>query len=259
MAFLQKSSALGSVSAALAAGVLLAGCAVSVPPDAGQNPADPYESFNRHMYAFNTTLDRYVAKPVAQAYVDWTPSFLRDRVHSAVDNLFEPSRALNNTLQGKIDDGVSSAFRFLINTTFGIAGLVDVASWIEIESKPEDFGQTLGKWGVPPGPYIVLPFLGPSTARDVSRYVEEVGTNPVTYAFWNENWWLSSSLTVVGLVDKRAELLKLETIRQSTLDEYVAVREAYLSARENAIRDGEPQDEEEELQSLTPLDFDDAQ
>lgn len=257
MATFQKPSALRALSTALSAVLGLAGCAANVPPDAGSNPADPYEAFNRHVYAFNANIDRWVAKPVAQAYVDWTPSFVRKSVHSAVDNLFEPSRALNNTLQGKVDDGVSSAFRFLVNSTFGIAGLIDVAGWIDIESKPEDFGQTLGKWGVPAGPYIVLPVLGPSTARDLPRYVVEAATNPVTYAFWNENWLFSSSATVVGLIDGRAELLRLESIRQSTLDEYVAVREAYLSSRENAVRDGAPKDEDEELQSLTPLDFGD--
>lgn len=252
MSVLQRA---GLCLSASVAALFAAGCA-QVPPDAGQNPADPFEKFNRNMWAFNDALDRAVAKPVATAYVDWTPEFLRNRITRMSANLFEPSNALNNTLQGKVNDGVTSVFRFLVNSTFGIAGMFDVAEWIGMQERREDFGQTLGVWGVPPGPYLVLPFLGPSSGRDVTRYVEEFGTNPLTYALWHEDWWLSASITTVVFIDGRAQLLQLEDMRSSTLDEYVAVRDAYLSMRANLVRDGEALDEEEELETLTPLEFD---
>lgn len=242
----------------LGAAALLAGCA-EVPPNAGENPVDPWESFNRQMYAFNQGVD-VVAKPVAQAYVDWTPSFMQTGIHNAVDNLFEPSRALNNTLQGAVNDGIGSAFRFLVNSTFGIAGLFDVASEIGLEKKPADFGQTLGKWGVPAGPYMVLPFVGPSTVRDAARYVEEFGTNPLTYALWNEDWYWSAGATFVVFLDGRAQLLQFEGVRQNVVDEYVAVREAYLSIRRKAVEGSSADDGgASELESLTPLDFGDGE
>ena len=241
--------------AALGAVLLAAGCA-QVPPDAGQNPADPFEKFNRNMWAFNDAIDRAVLKPVATAYVDWVPEIVRNRVTNMTDNLFEPSNALNNTLQGKVDDGITSVFRFLINSTFGIVGMFDVAEKIGMQRHEEDFGQTLGVWGVPSGPYLVLPFMGPSSVRDVTRYAEEFGTSPLTYAFWDEDWWIGASFTVVAVIDGRAQLLQLENIRESTIDEYVAVRDAYLKMRANLVRDGEALDEEEELEQLTPLEFD---
>ena len=241
--------------AALGAALLAAGCA-QVPPDAGQNPADPFEKFNRNMWAFNDAIDRAVLKPVATAYVDWVPEIVRNRVTNMTDNLFEPSNALNNTLQGKVDDGITSVFRFLINSTFGIVGMFDVAEKIGMQRHEEDFGQTLGVWGVPSGPYLVLPFMGPSSVRDVTRYAEEFGTSPLTYAFWDEDWWIGASFTVVAVIDGRAQLLQLENIRESTIDEYVAVRDAYLKMRANLVRDGDALDEEEELEQLTPLEFD---
>lgn len=233
---------------------LLAGCA-QVPPDAGQAPHDPHEAFNRHMWAFNDALDRAVLKPVAKGYVAVTNEPVRDAVSNAVDNLGEPDNALNNLLQGKGKAGVESTFRFLVNSTFGIAGLFDVASWIGMERRPEDFGQTLAVWGAGEGSYWVLPFLGPTTTRDVWRYPVGWGLDPATYLYWDEDWWLGAAHTVVEVVDGRARLLEVEDqVRGATMDEYIAVREAYLSMRRNAVRDGEVS-EEEELGGLTPLNF----
>lgn len=238
---------------ALMAG-LLAGCA-QVPPDAGQTPHDPHEAFNRHMWAFNDALDRAVLKPVAEGYVAVTNEPVRDAVSNAVDNLLEPNNAVNNLLQGKGKAGVESTFRFLVNSTFGIAGLFDVASWIGMERRPEDFGQTLAVWGAGGGSYWVLPFLGPTTTRDVWRYPVQWGLTPTTYLYWDEDWWLGAAHTVVTAVDGRARLLEVEDqVRGATMDEYIAVREAYLSMRRNAVRDGEVS-EEEELGGLTPLNF----
>ena len=116
-------------AAAVCSALFLAGCA-QVPPNAGENPADPYESFNRNVYAFNDALDRAVAKPVAEAYAAWTPEFMQTGVSNAMDNLGEPTNTVNNLLQGKADKGIGTFFRFLVNSTFGIAGLFDVASEI---------------------------------------------------------------------------------------------------------------------------------
>lgn len=245
-----------TLCALAAASMLAAGCA-DLPPGAGENPVDPYEGFNRNVYAFNDALDRAVLKPVAKGYRSITPDPVERGVSRMVDNLFVPSHALNNTLQGKVDDGIGSAFRFLVNSTFGLAGAFDVASWIGLEEKPEDFGQTLGVWGVPSGPYLMLPFIGPSSARDVWRYPEEFATSPITYITWNEDWWIGWSATGVMAIDARARLLEYEDLRKNTVDEYVAIRDAYLARREKLVRDGAAPDESEELESLTPLDFGD--
>lgn len=240
-----------------AVALLATGCA-EIPSNAGENPADPWETMNRHVWSFNDGIDRAVLKPAAEGYVKVTPEIVRSGVSNAFDNLFVPSHALNNTLQGKADDGIGSVFRFLVNTTFGIGGLFDVASRIGLEAKPEDFGQTLAVWGVPSGPYVVLPFLGPSTTRDMWRYAEEFGTNPLTYALWNEDWYWSTGIGALTVVEARARLLPLEDIRKNTVDDYVAVRDAYLAQRRMLVNDGNI-DETEELQSLTALPVDDEE
>ncbi len=149
--------------------------------------------------------------------------------------------------------------RFLVNSTFGIAGLFDVASEIGLEKAPEDFGQTLGVWGVGEGSYLVLPVLGPSSTRDWTRYPAGWATSPTTWALWDEDWYWSAGLWVVDGLDTRARLLELEKFRESTVDEYAAVRDAYLAARRRAVADGEAMDAEEELETLTPLDFSDEE
>lgn len=249
---MKRSLMLGAAASAL----LLAGCA-EVPPNAGENPADPYEAFNRNVYAFNDALDRAVAKPVARAYVEWTPELVRTGVSNAMDNLGDPGNGVNNILQGKVNDGIGSFLRFLVNSTFGVAGLFDVAGEIGLEEKPEDFGQTLGVWGVGQGSYLVLPILGPSSTRDWLRHPVGWATNPTTYALWDEDWYWGASLWLVDGIDARARLLPLEAMRASTVDEYAAVRDAYLGARERAVLDGRAPDAEAELKALTPLDFGD--
>lgn len=233
---------------------LTAGCA-QIPPNAGQTPQDPHEVFNRHMWVFNDALDRAILKPVAQGYVSITNEPVRDAVSNSVDNLLELDNTVNNLLQGKGKAGVESGFRFLVNSTFGIVGLFDVASWIGMERHEEDFGQTLAVWGAEPGAYWVLPFLGPSTTRDVWRYPVQWALTPTTYLYWDEDWWIGAAHTAVTVVDGRARLLEVEEqIRGATVDDYIAVREAYLNMRRNAVYDGNVP-EEEALESLTPLNF----
>jgi len=146
--------------------------------------------------------------------------------------------------------------RFLVNSTFGIAGIFDVADEIGLKRHSEDFGQTLGVWGVGSGSYLVLPILGPSSTRDWTRWPVSIATDPLTYALWNEEWYWSAGATTVALVDGRARLMKLDALRASTIDEYAAVRDAYLAKRASDVRDGAVEDEAEELQMLTPLPVD---
>lgn len=234
----------------------LSGCA-NVPPDAGQHPDDPYEGFNRNMHAFNVMLDDAALKPVTKGYRWVMPQFAQDGVSHAIDNLGEVNNTLNNVLQGKVDRGITSAFRFLLNSTVGVFGLLDVASWVGMERAPEDFGQTLGVWGVPEGPYLELPLLGPSGARDIFKWPVQTATNPITYVTWDE-WGWSAAYAAVDAVDARSRMMDagLDDMRANVVDEYVAVRDAYRQSRRMAVADGQI-DEDAQLNSLTPLSFDD--
>ena len=233
--------------------MLLAGCA-QIPPDAGQNPDDPYEAFNRQMYAFNDGLDRAVLKPVTVAYRAVVPEMARDGVSNVMDNMREPGNAVNSILQGKVGEGVSTVFRFLLNTTIGVGGLFDVASRVGIEPHQEDFGQTLAVWGVGEGSYLVLPILGPSSTRDVFRWPVQTGLNPVTYLAWDEEWYWATGYAALDAVDARSRMIDggLDDMRANVVDEYAAVRSAYRQMRRNQVADGQ-QSAEEELGTLTPL------
>lgn len=226
---------------AIAVTSALAGCAV-VPPNSGENPNDPWETFNRQTHAFNMTMDEYVLHPIAKGYADYVPTPVQEGVSNFFSNLGEPGNMLNNILQGKFKQGAVSFARFLINSTVGIAGLFDVASRMELEYSPEDFGETLGSWGVGPGPYIVWPFLGPSTVRDTVALPVDWAMEPTTYVFWDrdERYPYAIGLGVLRVIDTRAKLLATDAMLQTALDPYVAVREAYLQNRENLVWDGNP-------------------
>jgi phospholipid-binding lipoprotein MlaA len=243
------------LSLALSA-ALLAGCA-QVPPDAGQNPEDPWETFNRNMWAFNQGLD-VVVKPVTEGYRFIVPKPAREGVSNFFDNLLEPGNAVNNLLQGKVSGTLTSVFRFLLNSTIGVAGIFDVATWVGMERQPEDFGQTLGVWGVGPGPYLVLPVLGPSSPRDIWRWPVQAALNPMTYILWDEEWYWETGYLVVDGLDTRSRMMDdgLDDMLENTLDSYTAVRTAYRQMRRNQVSDGQ-QTGEEQLKELTPLDFGD--
>ena len=218
----------------------LAGCA-AVPPTAGENPNDPWEAFNRQTNEFNMTLDDYVLRPVTECYVDWVPEPVRDSVSNFFDNLTEPRNTINNILQGKIGDGFVSLVRFVINTTVGVVGLFDVADKMDLKAAPEDFGQTLAVWGVPSGPYIVWPFLGPSTIRESVGSGADIFSQPTYWAYSNsEDWKYGVPLTALSVVDMRSRLLAADAMLKSAIDPYVAMREAYLNNRINQIYDGNP-------------------
>ncbi len=219
---------------ALALAALLAGCAST----GASNPADPWEGFNRRTFAVNEVVDRDVLKPVATTYQRAVPAFAQEGVSNFFSNLEDVGTSLNNLLQGKPKEGLSDAGRFLVNTVLGVFGLWDVATPMGLEKHSEDFGQTLGVWGVPPGPYLVLPFLGPSTARDApARAVDPSwyysGSVKSDAAYW--------SLWTLDKVNLRSGLMKAERILDdAALDKYSFVRDAWLQRRRNQVYDGNP-------------------
>ncbi len=214
---------------------LLTGCA-SVPDNSGSNPKDPLETLNRQTFAFNSVLDEAIFIPLAKGYRFVTPKPVRESVTNFYQNLREPTNAVNNVLQGKVEDGILSLFRLMINSTVGVAGLFDVASKVDIEPKREDFGQTMGVWGIPSGPYLVLPILGPSDIRDAVGLVPEYFTDPNTYT---KKDWIKWPVWGVQFVNARERLLPFTDMLSMTVDPYVAARDAFLSQRQSAIQDGD--------------------
>jgi phospholipid-binding lipoprotein MlaA len=204
-----------------------------------RSEVDPWEGFNRPVARFNHVLDRWMVRPLAETYDRFMPEVLRLMVGNVLSNLTEPYVALNNVLQGKPRDAVSDLARFALNSTLGFLGVADLASDIGLPKHREDFGQTLGVWGVPPGPYLVLPFLGPSTLRDgagtgvdiwsgLTRRVDEV---PVR-----------NSLSGFDFLEVRARLLPAQRVLDDALDPYLLMRDGYLQRRRTLIWDGSPPD-----------------
>ena len=221
-------------------GVLdMSGC-VSLPPNAARSPQDPWESFNRGVYRFNDTLDRTVAKPVAREYVKFVPLAIRVGVTNFFSNLETPTVMVNDALQGKLLAAGNDLGRFLMNTTVGIAGILDPATSAGLARNNEDFGQTLGKWGIHPGPFIEVPLLGPSDLRDAPARVVDSYLNPRQYI---KNSYIKYGLYVPDYVDRRAALLPLDDTLQHAYDPYAFVRDAYLERRAYLVSDGTLTDE----------------
>ena len=232
---------LGFVALVLA---LLQGCAVS--PKA--NPRDPWEPFNRNVSNFNEGLDQAVIKPVATAYQTVTPQIMRTGVNNFFGNIADVWSLVNNVLQLKPAESVETLFRVGVNTTVGLFGLIDVASDLKLQKHTEDFGQTLGYWGTPTGPYVVLPLFGPSTLRDTLALPVDAQGNLVNSL---NDVALRNSLVTLRLVDLRASLLAAgRLLDAAALDKYSFTRDAYLQRRrglvsaqpEDVIRDEERYD-----------------
>lgn len=200
--------------------------------------ADPWEGFNRAVFSFNDTLDRYLLKPVAKGYVYVTPTPVRTGVSNFFNNVGEVRTVFNDLLQAKFKQAGLDSTRFLINTTVGIVGLVDVGSRIGLARNDEDFGQTLGYWGMESGPYLMLPFLGPSTVRDTAGLVPDYFISPMDNI---ENDTVRYSLRGLQLVDLRSSLLEAEKLIAG--DRYTFFREAYLQRRNFLVRDGVMEDD----------------
>jgi phospholipid-binding lipoprotein MlaA len=229
----------------------LAGCA-TVPAE-DRHPSDPFEGFNRAVFAFNDGLDRAILKPTAEAYAE-LPQPVRTGVGNFFSNLDDVTVLINNLLQGKFEDAASDTSRILFNTSFGVFGLIDVASPMGLAKNNEDFGQTLGTWGVPAGPYLQIPFLGPSTGRDAPARVVDFYTNPRNYVF-RDHTELGWGLFVLDTVHMRAGLLSTEAVLAAlSEDRYVALRDAWLQRREFLVRDGAPADDDAWLDDLDDLD-----
>jgi phospholipid-binding lipoprotein MlaA len=223
------------------------GCASS--PSGRPDARDPFERVNRATYRFNDAVDRAVLKPVAKGYQRIAPQFVETGVGNFMDNLGYPVVLANELLQGKLGPALNDTGRLLLNTTLGIGGLLDPASAAGLDKNDEDFGQTLGKWGVPSGAYLVLPFLGPSTVRDGFGLAVDQFADPRTYIEEDE-----VRLPIQGLriIDRRARLLSLEETLNQAYDRYAFLRNAYLQRREYLVTDGavadEPLDEEAMLE-----------
>jgi phospholipid-binding lipoprotein MlaA len=200
--------------------------------------ADPFEGFNRAIFSFNSGVDSYFLKPVTHGYRFITPDFVETGVSNFFSNLLEVRNMLNALLQGKGADAANYGARFLFNTTIGIGGLFDPATSLGIEKNDgEDFGQTLGAWGIKSGPYIVLPFLGPSNIRDGLSIPLDAYADPVTYL---ESSHARNGLTLLEIIDLRSKLLETEKLLSG--DRYVFIRDAYLQRRDYLVNDGVVED-----------------
>lgn len=221
-------------AAALVLGLaLLGGCATG--PNA--NPADPFEPYNRGMTTFNDNVDKAVLKPVATLYRDVTPQPVRTGVGNVFANLGDAWSFINNLLQLRGREAYDSMVRLSVNSVLGLGGLLDIASEMGVERHRQDFGLTLGHWGVPTGPYLVLPLLGPSTVRDTAALSADLFVGDVV-TYVNDVPW-RNSLYVLRFVDKRASLLGATTVLEAAaLDPYSFTRDAYLQLRAGPAVEG---------------------
>lgn len=231
--------------------VLLAGC-VSLPDDY-RDPRDPWEAYNRGMYQFNTDFDNAFMKPIAKGYKAVVPEPVDKGITNFFNNLADITSAINNLFQFKLSRAASDVGRLAVNTTVGVLGFVDVASNMGLTDYKEDLGQTLGYWGLPPGPYFVLPLLGPSTVRETLGFVGDLYTDPL---FWGGlpglqlvNGNVAWGLVALRAIDRRADLLTAsKVLDEAALDPYIFVRDAYLQRRRSLVYDGNPpKDDYEEL------------
>jgi len=239
-----RNSTHGRMSRSLGAGLalfvlMLSGCATG--PNA--NPRDPLEPFNRGVYQFNDAVDRAVVKPAATIYRDVLPSPVRTGVTNFFANLQDAWSFVNNSLQLKGEAAGNSLVRFGVNTFLGFGGVLDIASEMQVERKTEDFGQTLGYWGVGAGPYLILPLLGPSTLRDTAALPVDAQGNLVAGV---GDVSTRNALTTLNLLNQRSRLLQASSILdQVALDPYTFTRDAFLQSRLNAVYDGDPPDDSE--------------
>lgn len=225
-----------AVSLSLVAILLSQGCATV------QN-RDPIESWNRKVFSFNESLDENVLKPVAQGYKAVTPEPVRTAFTNFTGNLKDVWSTLNLFLQGRFKDGTLGVIRVTVNSTFGLGGLIDIAAPMQLDKPNEDFGQTLGVWGVKPGAYIVWPFLGPSTLRDSFSIPGDFYFSAGTLGTYPRE---SNILSGVQVINLRANLLDAgNLIDDVALDKYAFIRDAYLQRRQNLIYEGDPPDEAE--------------
>jgi phospholipid-binding lipoprotein MlaA len=218
------------------------GCASM--PDSEPVEHDPWERANRGLYEVNDVIDRATTRPVARAYNAVVPEPVRQGVTNFGQNLMTPSSSLNNFFQGKPRDGFGEFLRFVINSTAGIGGLFDIAANNGLDAKTEDFGQTAAVWGVPDGPYVMLPFRGPRTLRDAVLMPLDFLADPL---YHYDNSSVRDPLYVLRIINLRARLLPLEEMLQDSNDPYVTLRESYLQNRKFEVYDGDPPADDDDL------------
>jgi phospholipid-binding lipoprotein MlaA len=234
-----RKNGLARLALATVACAALSAC-VTLPPNSPRSPQDPWESWNRGVYKFNDKLDRAIAKPAAKAYVRVIPHPIRVGVTNFFANLETPTVMVNDALQGKFKAAGNDLGRFLLNTTVGIGGILDPATPAGLDHNNEDFGLTLGTWGVHAGPFVELPILGPSDCRDAAGKLVDTYTNPRQYIhnnYWRYGLWLPY------FIDVRAALLPLDDTIQHAFDPYAFVRDAYLSRRAYQITGKSPDEQ----------------
>ncbi|MCD8338922.1 MAG: VacJ family lipoprotein [Burkholderiales bacterium] len=240
-----KKSKIALTSTLLAGALAVTGCA-QIPTEQGGDPRDPWEPVNRWTFGLNQGFDKVIFRPLAKGYEFIAPEPVRIGIRGIFRNTMEPANAVNSSLQGKVEQGILSLFRLVINSTVGVGGFFDVAAKVDIPRKETDFGETLRVWGIPNGPYIIIPILGPSTLRDGLGMIPEVALDPNTYigeAWFTWPWWGVKFVTI------RAQLLPVTDLLQHTVDPYIATRNAYLQNRQSVIQ------EEEGITILTPQDL----
>jgi phospholipid-binding lipoprotein MlaA len=219
---------------ALVFAALMCGCATT--PVTEDNP-DPLEPANRTFYSINDAIDRAILKPVAETYAEYTPQLVRDGVTNFFDNLTYLNVVLNSFLQGKFDQGMADALRFIYNSTFGLAGLIDVSTPIGMPAHNEDFGQTMAVWGFGEGTFLYLPIQGPDTVGNLPNMATSALLNPLTYVTGT----VLFPLAAINIINKRANVLEATNIRdEAAVDPYIFTREAYLQQRQYLIYDGNP-------------------
>lgn len=229
--------------------MLMGGCATTESSEETPQPEvvraahDPWEPLNRGMYAVNDTIDRFTLRWIAKGYKAVVPSFARRGVTNFSQNLLTPRSAVNNWLQGKPGPGFSELGRFIINTTLGIGGLIDVATAQGMPVYDEDFGQTLAVWGLPEGPFVFIPILGPNTLLDAVSIPVDVLSDPLIHY---DNASVRDKIYGLRVIDLRARLLTAEVLLEDSKDPYLTLRESYLQNRRFQVHDGNPPSTEEE-------------
>ena len=216
---------------------LFASACAGTPTEGSRSEADPWEPLNRSIKGFNDGIDKVVYRPLAKGYEVVVPGFVRQGVTNFSRNLRTPLVLINNLLQGKGGAAANDAGRFLINSVVGIGGLIDIATMEGFDRNDEDFGQTLAVWGVPDGPYVVVPFLGPNTLRDAIMIPFNIAGDPLIYY---DNSSARDKIYGLRLIDLRQRLFAAEALIKESPDMYVTIRESYLQRRQYLIHDGDP-------------------
>jgi len=221
--------------AVLIGALSLGGCATTaVEHQTIASKADPYENVNRNMFIFNDAVDGYVAKPISDTYKWVTPQFVQTGIFNFFNNLKNVDVIINDVLQAKFAQSAEDTGRLIVNSTIGLGGLVDVAKDVGLKQNDEDFEQTLAVWGVPQGPYLVLPLLGPTTARGIPGAILDTAANPASY--------VGAPIQLVSLLNTRANAQSsLDFVKEGALDPYVFIREGYLQTRDHLASDGKSQ------------------